>query len=101
MTQADWLKGAIRKCIVHCNDLTYEVIGKPDPTYDPNEAPSVNLDRPLEKLKMVFDNTPITDPIGFECTAKCIEDESDIIYCTLLCSLENETRSAGMTLSCK
>lgn len=95
MTQADWLNGADKKCISKSGYLTYEVIGKPDPTYDPNAAPSENLDRPLEKLKVIFDNTPTTDPVDLICTAKCTE-ESNIIYCALSCPIENETRSPGM-----
>lgn len=94
MTQNDWWIGAERVCYHKCNSITYHLTGKPDPTYDPNATQDVNFDRPLEKLRVIFDNTPKTDPVGLKCNAKCFE-ESDIINCSLVCPLVNETRTNG------
>ncbi|KAJ6641595.1 hypothetical protein Bhyg_06535, partial [Pseudolycoriella hygida] len=91
MSQKDWLEGARILCKRRRNSVTYEVIGRPDPTFDPHAQDS-NFDRPMEKLRLIFSNTPTTDPVGLKCNASCTE-ESNIIHCSLKCPLKNESRT--------
>ncbi len=89
------MNGATKVCESQCGYITYHVSGTPDATYDPNAPPEINFDRPLEKLRVVFENTPQTDPVDLLCTTYCTE-ELKIIYCSLECPLINETRTTGI-----
>lgn len=95
LSQGDWLRGARLKCHDDCDYAIFEVIGKPDPTYDPN-AKDERFDKPLEELKVIFDNIPIATPVGLVCSTECIVDVENLIHCTLTCPINSDPRTTGI-----
>lgn len=96
MNQGDWLIGVKPICYQKCNNVTLDLVGQPDPTYDPN-AIDVSLDRPLEKLQAVlaqFKNK--ADLTGLVCTTRSEEDACGCIHCMLECPLHGDTRCKGI-----
>lgn len=97
LSQKDWLKGARIVCRDECNKCGYgtlELIGKRDPTYDPN-VKDKNLDKPLEELMVIFHNTPRATPVNLVCSTDCIVDTATFIHCTLTCPLNDDPRPIG------
>lgn len=94
LSQKDLLKDVKIKCRENYGYGVLELIGKPDPTYNPL-VKDKNLDQPIEKLQAIFNNIRKATPVGLKCTTNSYAGAQDEIHCILTCAINNDPRPIG------